>query len=117
MMEIEIGGKKRKFSFGIRALGNVLKEFDNDIHGYLALLQSNGFLTVGPTLYHLHAHSVKREGKEVDFTVEDFEDWVDELEGRFNNKDVQNVLNEFVVTLSSHFLPDHEENKDNPKKK
>lgn len=116
MMEIEIGGKKRKFSFGIRALGNVLKEFDNDIHGYLDLLQSNGFLTVGPTLYHLHAHAAKREGKEVDFTVDDVEDWVEQLDGKFHNKDVQNVLAEFIGTLAS-YLPEQEENKDDPKKK
>ena len=77
-ISIDIGGKQREFSFGIRALGNVLQEFDNDIIKYLELLENNGFLAAPPTLYHLHAHAVNRSGKEVDFTVNDVEDWLEE---------------------------------------
>lgn len=115
-MEIELGGKKRKFSFGMRALGNVVAEFDNDINKYIELLQTNGFLTAAPTLYHLHAHAVKREGKEVDFTVEDVEDWIEQLEGKFHNKEVQKVLAEFIGTLVD-YVPKTDTPKGGSKKK
>ncbi len=115
-IKIDLGGKEREFSFRIRALGNVLLDFDNDIEKYLHLLQTNGFLTAPATLYHLHSHAVARAGQEVDFTIDDVEDWLDELEGKYHNKDVQRVLSEFVKTLQS-YVPVVDKPKETTKKK
>lgn len=111
----EIGGKERTFSLGTRAIGNVLKHFNNDIIEYLQLLQSNGFLSAAPTLFYMHEHAVKRSGGKVDFTLDDVEDWIDDLDGGFHNKTVQNLLNEFITTLKS-YLPSTENNDESKKK-
>lgn len=109
-IKAKIGGKEREFSLGTRAIGNVLKYFDNDMEQYVILLQTNGFLSAAPTLFFMHEHSVKREQGTIDFTLEDFEDWIDDLEGKFHNEEVQKVLVEFIGTLKD-YLPKTNEQK------
>lgn len=101
-IKAKIGGKEREFSLSSRALGNVVLHFDNDIHKYIELLRTNGFLSAIPTLYYTHEHFCKRNDIEIDFTLDNVEDWVDELEGKFHNKEVQKVLNQFIVSLESY---------------
>ena len=87
MIEIEIGGKKRKFSFGLEVLGWIQYDSGLDLtEAQGKPLNSLFFILMKPLIYRGHERELKKEGKQVDYTYEDVERWIEE-KGRYH-KDV-----------------------------
>lgn len=77
-IEIEIGGKKRGFRFGLKVIGDCIKHQDQDPEQFLFSLAKNPFESVPVMLYFGAKYEVEKKGGVADFTLLDVYDWVEE---------------------------------------
>jgi hypothetical protein len=115
MVEVKIGGRKRKFSFGVDVLGWVQKDSGLDLTD---VTENDGmslfYIMIVPLIYRAHIREVKKENAEVDFTREDVEEWV--KDAGMTSEAVLAIWSEFNNSVAS-YLPKQEETDDKPKKK
>lgn len=76
-IEISLGGKKRKFTFGILFLGELLerKEFE-DYNDMLLKVSKNPFKYAPILMYESLKNTCNKYNKEVDFTEKDVLNWL-----------------------------------------
>ena len=101
MVEFELGGKLRKFSFGLECLGNVFERLDVDISTIGHFMLKNPFKATPAILYEAHKSAVEDGEKPVDFTYKDVCNWLDDLEGGINNKDVEEGFRVLMKTIKN----------------
>tara|TARA_R110002072_G_scaffold41627_1_gene116640 strand:+ start:328 stop:702 length:375 start_codon:yes stop_codon:yes gene_type:complete len=95
-IEIELGGIKRKFTFGILFLGNVLdrKEF-TDFDDLMHKLTAN-YIKYAPTLmYESLVNTCNKYDKTVDFTERDVLNWLDD-KPLYGITEINKFVNVFV---------------------
>lgn len=102
MIEFEIGGKLRKFSFGLECLGEVFERLNVDLFSVGTYLLKNPFKATPALLYEAHKSAIEHEGKPVDFTYKDVCNWIDEVEGGINNKNIEEAFRAFLKTIKNH---------------
>tara|TARA_R110000868_G_scaffold410990_1_gene701226 strand:+ start:460 stop:834 length:375 start_codon:yes stop_codon:yes gene_type:complete len=120
-IELTLGGKKRKFTFGILMTGNLLerKEFDND-YGYLIQIMSKNPFKFGHiVMFESLVNTCNKYKKEVDFTELDCLQWLED-----DYKNGSPALIKFTQTFlgtNENRTPeesdDSQEKKETPKKK
>lgn len=98
-IEIEIGGKKRGFRFGLGFLGNILDHFNMDIAEFGQLMSRNPFKAIPSILYFAHEYEVKRMGDVPDFTIIDFEMWVEDMPNGYADEKVEAALNVLLESM------------------
>lgn len=98
-VEIEIGGKVRAFRFGLGTVGRIQKHLNVDIAGLGEQSIKNPFMTVPVILFFGHEHETRKRGQVVDFSIENFEDWLEDFEGTFAHPDIDGVLKVFFDSL------------------
>lgn len=77
-IELHLGGKKRKFTFGILFLGNVLeREIYEDYNDLLIKTQKNPFKHAPILMYESLINTCNKYKKDIDFTESDVIDWLD----------------------------------------
>ena len=78
-LELVLGGKKRKFTFGILFLGRLLerKEFD-DYNDLILKIQSNPFKYTHLAMYESLLNTCEKYNKKIDFTLKDVIEWVED---------------------------------------
>lgn len=99
-VEVEIGGKKRGFRFGLGCLGEMLEDLKIGVEDLDAFITRNPIKGIPTMLYHGARYEVMRSGDPVDFTIYDVYDWIDELPGEFNNEKVSLLIETFTKSLS-----------------
>jgi hypothetical protein len=72
-----INGIERTFHFGLGFLGQLFDETDITFANIDSLLVSNPFKTLPLLMYHSLSYGYLRDGKELDFTIYNINDWVD----------------------------------------
>lgn len=102
MIEFQIGGKVRKFYFGLECLGEVFQRLDVDITTIGNYLQKNPYKATPALLYEAHKSAVEYDEKMVDFTYRDVCKWIDEVDGGINNKDIEDCFKAFLKTIKNH---------------
>lgn len=75
---LNIGGKERDFYFGLGFLGRLLDETETNMADFDRLRAENPFKWVPLMMFHSCAYGYVREGKQPDFTLQDFINWIDE---------------------------------------
>ncbi|MEM6814897.1 MAG: hypothetical protein AAF600_10935 [Bacteroidota bacterium] len=102
MIEIELGGKKRKFSFGLDMLGWVQKDSGLDITE-TSDMPSNAlfFILIKPIIYRGNERELKKEGSKPDYTYDEVENWIKD-KGMYH-EDIMSLwgaFNETIVDLT-----------------
>ena len=117
MVEVEIGGKKRKFSYGVEVLGWVQVESGIDLTepkegmGDSALF----YILIKPIILLGNKRELQKEGKQIDYTYDDVDKWLQE-EGMTSDA-VMAIWGEFNNSMASYLPEQKETNNDKPKKK
>lgn len=75
---LNIGGQERIFYFGLGFLGNLLEETDTNMADFDEKRLSNPFKWIPLMMYHSCAYGCIRENKDVDFTLQDMINWIDD---------------------------------------
>lgn len=99
-IEIEIGGKKRGFRFGLGCVGEMVHELGIDVNELDSFITRNPIKGIPTMLYHGAKYEVKRMGDVPDFTLYDVYDWIEELDGTLNNEKVMLILETFTGSIT-----------------
>ena len=76
-ISLELGGKKRTFSFGILFLGEVLERLDVDYDTVLQKVSKNPFKYAPILMFESLKNTYKSKDKELDFTDRDIVKWLE----------------------------------------
>ena len=95
-IEINLGGRKRKFTFGILFLGNVLerKEF-TDFDDLMQKLTANYIKYTPILMYESLVNTCNKFDNEVDFTEKDILNWLDD-KPLYGVTEINKFVNVFV---------------------
>lgn len=99
-IELEIGGAKRGFRFGLGCLGEMVHELGIDVSELDDFLTKNPIKGIPTLVYHGAKYEVRRMGDEVDFTIYDVYDWIEDLEGGINDAKIATLIDVFTKSLS-----------------
>jgi len=91
-IELELGGEKRTFYFGLGALGNLFEKENIQITDLQIKLAENYYKWCPLVMYHCLSYGYIRKNEYVPFDSFDVAEWIDELT-EFDTQDVV-VLNE-----------------------
>lgn len=116
MVEVKIGGKKRKFSYGLEVLGWVQVESGIDLTNPKDGMNETSlfYILIKPLILLGNKRELIKEGKQVDYTLDDVDDWIKEV--GMTSEPILAIWNEFNNSVAS-YLPQQEEKDDKPKKK
>lgn len=76
-IELELGGEKRMFYFGLGFLGNLLEKENISISEIDEKIANNPFKWMPLIMYYSASFGYTRKNEEVPFSVFDISDWVD----------------------------------------
>ena len=95
-IEINLGGRKRKFTFGILFLGNVLerKEF-TDFDDLMQKLTANYIKYTPILMYESLVNTCNKYDKTIDFTERDVLNWLDD-KPLYGVTEINKFVNVFV---------------------
>ncbi len=95
---IEIGGRPRLISFGLKAIGEII---DHDDMGFVGLghkMKNNPLVTTPLIIYYGAKNGVERNGALVDFTLGDVCDWIEDM--GLSNPELIKAINVFSDSLT-----------------
>lgn len=99
-----IGGQYRDFHFGLGFLGNLLEETNTNMVDFDEKRTSNPFKWVPLMMFHSCAWGFIREGKTVDFTLQDMINWIDDTDvetlQKFNEAFVNSLVKNVPIDTS-----------------
>jgi len=102
---LNIGGQERVFHFGLGFLGNLLEETNTNMADFDDKRLSNPFKWVPLMMFHSCAYGYIREGKTVDFTLQDMINWIDETDvetlQKFNEAFVNSLIKNVPIQEDS----------------
>lgn len=92
-IELELGGEKRTFYFGLGFLGNLLEKENILLEEINEKLLKNSYKWMPLIMYHSLAWGYIKKGEPVLFDAVDVADWIDDLE-EFEEVEVVIKINE-----------------------
>ena len=102
---LNIGGKDRVFYFGLGFLGRLLDETNTSMSDFDKLRTENPFKWIPLMMFHSCAWGLIREGKIVDFTLQDMINWIDETDvetlQKFNEAFVNSLIKNVPIQEDS----------------
>ena len=107
-IEFEIGGKLRGFKAGLGFFGDVLDHLKLELHEFGTMLVKNPFKAMPAMLFFMHLHDCNRKGFSTDFTIDDFEDWIEELPSGVSNKNLEKTAVMVIQNATKHLPKDEE---------
>lgn len=116
MVEVKIGGKKRKFSYGLEVLGWIQVEAGIDLMNPKEGMNdiSLFYILIKPVILLGNKWELKKEGKDIDFTYDDVDKWLQD-EG-MTSEAVLKIWQEYNQS-TMNYLPKQDKEDDAPKKK
>ena len=101
---LNIGGQDRTFHFGLGFLGNLLEETNTNMVDFDEKRLANPFKWVPLMMFHSCAYGYIREGKEVDFTLQNMIEWIDDTDvetlQKFNEAFVNSLVKNVPIDTS-----------------
>lgn len=101
-IEFEIGGKVRRFKLGLGFLGELLSHFDTNMMGLGRIMVNNPFSTTPAILYLSHKSYCMLNAVPVDFTLQQVEVWIEELEDWQNDKNIEALLGVLFESIQKY---------------
>lgn len=116
MVIANIGGKKRKFSFGLEVLGWLQVESGIDLTDPKEGVSESSlfYILIKPLILLGHKRELEKEGKRIDFDYDDVDKWIQQV--GVTSEEVMKVWEEFNKSVVS-YLPKQDGGNDKPKKK
>lgn len=112
IINIELGGKNRGFRFKTKALGDIQEHFKVSISDFGHLIDTNTF-NFYPAAFYYGLLSYSQKNKEdIDYTIEDVYDWIDEEPKGLLGVKLQPVVNCFLESIGFRLAPDPNETED-----
>jgi hypothetical protein len=96
---LTINKRKLDFHFGLFFIGEALDTLDLSIDDIGVNLSKNPFKLVPELMYISASYGLRRKGKEIDFTKDEFFDWLDN-DGGFSNGNLGKFLDAFTKSLT-----------------
>jgi hypothetical protein len=96
---ITIHKTKFEFHFGMGFLGELLSGLDLDISEMMAEVSKNPFKMIPIIMHGAAKYGAERKGKEFDYTVYDFIDFID-ADGGITAKSVEKFLEAFTNSMT-----------------
>ena len=115
-IKLTFNKKEYNFSFGLGFIGMLLNETDLGLDEIVAKLNKNPFWTIPVLMFNSAKYSSMLDDKDIDFTQNDFIDWID-LEGGLGSKNVVKFLNTFTSSLTKNVPKEDEVEEGGVKKK
>lgn len=112
---IEIGGKERKFSFGLGFLGELLEHFDMSISELGEKSSKNPFKYEPLIMFVSARYAADLAGDTIDFTLNDFIGWIDD-DGGIKGEKMLKFNEAFLKSLTYNVPEQPQENKKKVKK-
>lgn len=113
-IELEIGGEKRGFRFGLGCLGEMLDVLNIGMDDLQAYINRNPIKGIPVAIYCAAKCHLEDKDQKPDFSKNDVSDWILELEGGIGGPDVEKLMGEFAKSLENLTGAEIEEG---PKKK
>lgn len=98
-MEIEFGGKKRLFSFGLGFLGELIEYTGLDISQVLTKLETNPIKYIPEYMYYSNKYACESKGLEFTETIYDFKNHIENEKGIYTSESVKKFCKGFVKSL------------------
>ena len=116
-MKIKINIKSREFecSLGLGFLGELIDVLDISYDELFIKYEKNPFKYIPVMMYECIKYTLDRDGNEIDFTLADLCDWIDE-DGGLKNEALITFSNKFIESISKD-VPKEEIKKEGTKKK
>ena len=96
---LNIGGQDRTFHFGLGFLGNLLEETNTNMVDFDEKRLANPFKWVPLMMFHSCAWGRIRDGKTVDFTLQDMINWIDDTDVETLQKFNEAFVNSLVKNV------------------
>lgn len=100
-IKLTIGGKNRSFRLGLGMLGDVMDHLDVGADKMDRMISQNPFKAIPVMMYFAHVHECKKAGEAIDFTIEDFKEWLDE-EGWSQGKSMTAFMRAYLESVSKY---------------
>jgi len=113
-IELELGGEKRTFHFGLGFLGNLLESEKIAMSEIDAKLIENPFKWIPLIMYYSCAYGYVRNNETVPFNNYNFADWVSEL--GMDSETVTSFFQAFTKSLTKDVPQDEDDKKKATKK-
>lgn len=94
---IEIGGKEREISFGLKTLGDCIRHFGQDPDELVSSLSKNMYESIPVVFYYGMKYAEERNKRIPDFSLDDVFDWLED-EGILGEK-VTKVVQAFMGSM------------------
>ena len=115
-IKLTINAREIVFSFGLGFIGALLEDTGESIEEAVDHLNRNPFYMV-PKLMYLSAQYAKtRDGEELDFTMVELTDWIDQ-DGGVRNETIEKFLTSFTQSLAKGVPKQEGGDPGDPKKK
>lgn len=113
-IKLQLGGKERSLRFGLGVLGDIQDHLKIDMAELLSMIQKNPFKLMPVAMYYAAKYEVEKAGKMVDFTLFDVVEWIEELEGGYTNKAIDEAGICLIRSLTKNvpMLKEHIQNDD-----
>lgn len=94
---LEIGGRVRNFSFGLKAISELV---DHEDWGFAKLgekMNSNPLITTPLILYYGAKNGAEKKGEPIDFTLSTVYEWLEKI--GLSNPELITLINAFTTSL------------------
>lgn len=109
-IQLEIGGKKRGFKFGLGFLERLVDELDTPLEEISQQMKNNPFKVIPQLVRLSHIYNEMRAKREIDLDVFEVIDWIDD-EGGIASPNMVKFLDAWNNSMM-HGQPQEEEPKD-----
>ena len=113
--QITLGGKTRTANLGLGFLGRFEDKEGVTITTLFQEFESKPLSVLPKLIFHSLAFELERTGQEVDFTLYDVIDWIDE-DGSFNSPEALKFQNAFVAFSTARLKSENGGKQAKPKK-
>lgn len=93
---LNILGKNISFNFGTKAVGEIISHFDTNLQGVFVQVGDNPFIGIPNMMYIAHKNHCERQGIATEYSLSDFYNMIDDLEGAIDNKVVVDFYEAFA---------------------
>ena len=104
-LDLKLGGKSRRFTFGVVFIGEVLEDLDLDFNELISKMTKNTFKYVPVLMYHSLVNSYLKDNKELDFGKQDLGKWID-LEENLGIDKILEFVNAFIASTNNSVSDD-----------
>jgi hypothetical protein len=116
MIEVTLGGKPRKISFGLQVLGKIQKDLGiNIVELGVEIDNANLFMILPVIIYRGNEKELLKEGKLIDYDLDTVDEWIQE--NGIYTKELIAVWKEFSASVMSYLPKTETKEKPTSKKK